>query len=315
MDPPPAASFTPTGTGGTGVFYVAPYAAQGWEEPAGGGQWGLTSATAGRSVTGGSQPEPTIEETAWIYICRAKPPIVTGASKGIGQAVTQALVDAGAYVIAGSRSRGPKLGALEEAGKVTFVASDLSIPDGADGLVAAAAEHGGVDVLVNNAGAVTVHPEGFASLTDDDWQASLGAERDGRRAHHQGRAACDVQAWRRVDRHRRIRQCLFPRSGHIRLLRHQGRRHEHREGIVKGIGAEEHSRQLDQPGTGVDRDVARRRRGRRFDRRRQWSDPGTDVRAQRQAPRRQAGSPHRNRSPIWSCSWPVTEPETSPVPT
>ena len=29
MDPPPAASFTPTGTGGTGVFYVAPYAAQG----------------------------------------------------------------------------------------------------------------------------------------------------------------------------------------------------------------------------------------------------------------------------------------------
>ena len=101
-----------------------------------------------------------------------KTAIVTGASKGIGQAVTQALVDAGAYVIAGSRSRGPKLGALEEAGKVTFVASDLSTPDGADGLVAAAAEHGGVDVLVNNAGAVTVHPEGFASLTDDDWQAS-----------------------------------------------------------------------------------------------------------------------------------------------
>ena len=55
---------------------------------------------------------------------------------------------------------------------MTFVAADLSTPEGADGLVAAAAEHGGVDVLVNNAGAVTVHPEGFASLTDDDWQAS-----------------------------------------------------------------------------------------------------------------------------------------------
>jgi NAD(P)-dependent dehydrogenase (short-subunit alcohol dehydrogenase family) len=98
--------------------------------------------------------------------------VVTGASKGIGLAITQALVDAGAHAIAGSRTRGPKLGELEEAGKVTFVSADLSTPDGADGLVAAAADHGGIDILVNNAGALTVHSEGFASVTDDDWQAS-----------------------------------------------------------------------------------------------------------------------------------------------
>jgi NAD(P)-dependent dehydrogenase (short-subunit alcohol dehydrogenase family) len=52
--------------------------------------------------------------------------VVTGASKGIGLAITQALVDAGAHAIAGSRTRGPKLGELEEAGKVTFVSADLS---------------------------------------------------------------------------------------------------------------------------------------------------------------------------------------------
>jgi NAD(P)-dependent dehydrogenase (short-subunit alcohol dehydrogenase family) len=64
--------------------------------------------------------------------------VVTGASKGIGLAITQALVDAGAYVVAGSRSRGTELGALEDAGKVTFVSADLSHPDGADDLIASA---------------------------------------------------------------------------------------------------------------------------------------------------------------------------------
>ena len=101
-----------------------------------------------------------------------KTAVVTGASKGIGLAITTALVDAGAYVVAGSRSRGPGLAALEEAGKVTFVSADLSQPDGADDLVAAAADRGGIDVLVNNVGAVTVHPGGFATVTDDEWQAS-----------------------------------------------------------------------------------------------------------------------------------------------
>jgi NAD(P)-dependent dehydrogenase (short-subunit alcohol dehydrogenase family) len=57
-------------------------------------------------------------------------------------------------------------------GKVTFVSSDLSQPDGADDLIAVAADRGGIDVLVNNAGALTVHPGGIATVTDDEWQAS-----------------------------------------------------------------------------------------------------------------------------------------------
>ena len=77
-----------------------------------------------------------------------KTAVVTGASKDIGLAITQALAGAGAHVIAGSRSRGPELGALQEAGKVTFVATDLSTPNGATDLVAAAEDGGGIDVLV-----------------------------------------------------------------------------------------------------------------------------------------------------------------------
>jgi len=99
--------------------------------------------------------------------------IVTGASKGIGLATTEALVAAGAYVIAGARHNSPALQALEAAGSVTFIAADLSTADGSKELVAAAAERGGVDILVNNAGAVTPRFDGLLSVTDEDWDAAL----------------------------------------------------------------------------------------------------------------------------------------------
>jgi NAD(P)-dependent dehydrogenase (short-subunit alcohol dehydrogenase family) len=98
--------------------------------------------------------------------------VVTGASKGIGLAITVALVEAGAHVVAGSRTRGEQLPALEETGQVSFVPVDLSRADAADELVAAAGSRGGIDVLVNNVGGATVRPGGIASITDDDWQAS-----------------------------------------------------------------------------------------------------------------------------------------------
>src|SRR6478672_8619492 len=90
--------------------------------------------------------------------------VVTGASKGIGLAISQALVEAGAYVVAGARHNSPELQALEAAGSATFIAADL---------VAAAAERGGVDILVNNAGAVVPRFDGILSVTDEDWEASL----------------------------------------------------------------------------------------------------------------------------------------------
>ena len=50
--------------------------------------------------------------------------VVTGANKGIGLAVTQALVDEGAYVVAGSRSTDN----LDRLDRVAAVAMDLPPP-------------------------------------------------------------------------------------------------------------------------------------------------------------------------------------------
>ena len=47
--------------------------------------------------------------------------VVTGASKGIGLAVSQAFAEAGAFVIAGARHNSPELQALEADGSATFI--------------------------------------------------------------------------------------------------------------------------------------------------------------------------------------------------
>lgn len=101
-----------------------------------------------------------------------KTAVVTGASKGIGLAITAALVDAGAHVVAGARTRTSELQVLESAGKVTFVEVDLAKADQPALLVAAAAERGGLDILVNNVGAAVVRPGGFVSVTDEDWNST-----------------------------------------------------------------------------------------------------------------------------------------------
>jgi NAD(P)-dependent dehydrogenase (short-subunit alcohol dehydrogenase family) len=80
--------------------------------------------------------------------------LVTGASKGIGLAVVRSLVAEGARVVAGARTLSPDLATLAAEGSVEFVSVDLATPDGPDTLVNRAAEHGGVDILVNNVGGV-----------------------------------------------------------------------------------------------------------------------------------------------------------------
>jgi NAD(P)-dependent dehydrogenase (short-subunit alcohol dehydrogenase family) len=96
--------------------------------------------------------------------------VVTGASKGIGLAITKALVDEGARVVAGARSTG----ALEALDGVTAVAVDLGTADGPAALIARAIEeHGRIDVLVNNVGAVRLRLDGFLALTDDDFEWAM----------------------------------------------------------------------------------------------------------------------------------------------
>ncbi|GAB1824575.1 oxidoreductase [Herbidospora sp. RD11066] len=94
--------------------------------------------------------------------------VVTGASRGIGLAITRTLVQEGVRVIAGARHRTPELAELSG---VEVVEADLSTPAGPADLVAAA--HGRIDILVNNVGAVTPRLTGFLDVTDDQWLQSL----------------------------------------------------------------------------------------------------------------------------------------------
>jgi NAD(P)-dependent dehydrogenase (short-subunit alcohol dehydrogenase family) len=96
--------------------------------------------------------------------------VVTGASKGIGLAVVRTLAAEGATVVAGART----VGALAELDGVTAVAVDLGRPGGPEELVGRAVDdHGRVDVLVNNVGAVRLRLDGFLATTDTDFEASL----------------------------------------------------------------------------------------------------------------------------------------------
>jgi NAD(P)-dependent dehydrogenase (short-subunit alcohol dehydrogenase family) len=96
--------------------------------------------------------------------------VVTGAGKGIGLAVTKALADEGARVVAGSRTT-DSLGGLDG---VTAVALDLAAPDGAAQLIHRATdEHGRIDVLVNNVGAVRLRLEGFFGTSDDEFEWAM----------------------------------------------------------------------------------------------------------------------------------------------
>jgi NAD(P)-dependent dehydrogenase (short-subunit alcohol dehydrogenase family) len=99
-----------------------------------------------------------------------KTAIVTGASRGIGLAVTRALIGEGVRVVAAAREGAD---GLRELGAVPVIA-DLTSPDGPATVVeAAASAFGTLDILVNNVGAVRPRTGGFASVTAEDWTATL----------------------------------------------------------------------------------------------------------------------------------------------
>jgi NAD(P)-dependent dehydrogenase (short-subunit alcohol dehydrogenase family) len=96
--------------------------------------------------------------------------IVTGANKGIGLAITKALVTEGAQVVAGSRST-ENLDGLDG---VTAVSVDLLAEDGPALLVQKAIdEHGRLDVLVNNVGGVRIRVDGFLATSEEEFEWAL----------------------------------------------------------------------------------------------------------------------------------------------
>ncbi len=99
--------------------------------------------------------------------------LVTGASKGIGLAVTRRLVTEGVAVIAASRRSSAELDVLREDNQVLHIEVDLSENGGPAQLVESALSGGPIDILINNAGAVTPRLDGFLSVTDEQWATTM----------------------------------------------------------------------------------------------------------------------------------------------
>ena len=101
----------------------------------------------------------------------AKRVLVTGGTKGMGEAIVRRLRDAGAMVFTTARSTPATL-----ADPTLFLAADLSTADGTSAVAARTLERlGGLDILVNNVGGSSAPGGGFAALTDDHWNDAINA--------------------------------------------------------------------------------------------------------------------------------------------
>jgi NAD(P)-dependent dehydrogenase (short-subunit alcohol dehydrogenase family) len=99
--------------------------------------------------------------------------VVTGANRGIGFAVTRALVAEGAHVFAGSLTTDN----LDGLDRVIAVAVNLVAADGPALLIERAlAEHGRLAVLVNNVGAVRIRTGGFLGTSDEEFEWALNMD-------------------------------------------------------------------------------------------------------------------------------------------
>jgi len=97
--------------------------------------------------------------------------VVTGASRGIGLAVTRGLAASGAHVIAGALHSSAELSKLAAEGSVTVSELDLAAPGGPADLVALAGTR--IDILVNNVGGAPPRTAGFLAITDEEWLSTL----------------------------------------------------------------------------------------------------------------------------------------------
>jgi 3-oxoacyl-[acyl-carrier protein] reductase len=96
-----------------------------------------------------------------------KTAIVTGASRGIGEAIARRLAADGANVVICARSASDLAKVSAETGAAT-IAVDLRLPDAAQQVADfAISTFGSIDVVVNNAGATKRGD--FLTLTDDDF--------------------------------------------------------------------------------------------------------------------------------------------------
>ena len=95
--------------------------------------------------------------------------LVTGGTRGIGASVAARLAAGGADVVVTARHATDDLPA-----GVRAVTGDLTTREGVDAVAGHALELlGGADALVNNVGGFVLHPDGLASVPDEEWTEML----------------------------------------------------------------------------------------------------------------------------------------------
>lgn len=105
--------------------------------------------------------------------------VVTGGSSGIGRAISLRFADHGADVVVADIRDEPREGGTpthrrireETDSKATFVECDVSERADIERAIDAAAEFGGVDAMVNNAGLLILRP--FLETTDEEFQRMM----------------------------------------------------------------------------------------------------------------------------------------------
>ena len=118
-----------------------------------------------------------------------KTALITGAGRGIGEAIARAFVREGARIAIAERD--PTSGQAVAAslagadGRAMFVPCDIADPEAARGAVAAAlARFGRLDILVNNAGVNVFHPP--LETSDEEWRRCFSIDLEG--AWHMAKA-------------------------------------------------------------------------------------------------------------------------------
>jgi NAD(P)-dependent dehydrogenase (short-subunit alcohol dehydrogenase family) len=112
---------------------------------------------------------PTAEpQTEGSTEFKGKRVLVTGGTKGIGEAIVSRLARGGATVVATARS--VSAGVQQE----WFIQADISTRAGADQVIETTLERlGGLDILINSVGGSSAPSGGFLALSDDDWQQAF----------------------------------------------------------------------------------------------------------------------------------------------
>jgi 3-oxoacyl-[acyl-carrier protein] reductase len=109
-----------------------------------------------------------------------KTALVTGASRGIGEAIARRLGETGAHVLCAARSADAVERVAAEitaaGGNATGVALDISAPDVRDHIKALLEGHGNIDILVNNAGITA--DDLFLRMKPEAWTSVLRTNLD-----------------------------------------------------------------------------------------------------------------------------------------